>query len=554
MEWLQQFLGSDAPAKVIFVVSAAAGTGLLLGNVTIRGLGIGVSGALFAGLALGRMGLAVDTAMLGLIKDFGLVLFVYAVGLQAGPGFFSALRRQGIVLNALALGIITLGTIMALISSGILDIDMPATTGLLAGAVTSTPSIGAAVEALHLLFPSDKVAAETAGMAYAIAYPFGVAGVVLSMHLIKMIFRINPRAESREFEAIEQSATKPLQTRNIEITNSNLDGKTIEELCELCPGRLVITRIMREGAQQLATPGARISAGDIIHAVGTAQDIEKLQLIAGRESSASIPDFPSGITMRKIVITSKQATGMAIDQLGLFDRYAILITRISRAGVEFTPTKGLKLFFGDRLTLVGQSDALKKAAIELGDATRELDKPHVVPVLIGIAAGILIGYLPLSLPWLPVPVRLGLAGGPLIVALAIGRLGRIGPLINYMPSPAKALLRDLGISLFLACIGIASSDRFFAALSTGSGYKLMAAAFAIAFLPPLAAGILVRLRLKMNYAAICGLLAGSTTDSAALAYATELSGSDAPAATYATVYPVTLILRVVVAQVLVFSL
>ena len=548
MEALLDVFREGSVAHTLLVLSLVASLGLALGGVRLRGVSLGVGGVLFAGLLVGQAGLTLDAGSMDLVRELGLVLFVWAIGLQVGPGFFSSIRKQGLRLNLLAASVVLGGTAIAAALAWGLGIGVPAASGLLSGAVTNTPSLGAAQQALKDLAQAPADAAELLGLGYAVAYPFGIVGILVTMHLVARIFRIDPEKERRIFERVHRAAAAPIVARNYEVVNSNLAGRTVEELIELTGRGVVVTRVFRAGSQRIAAPELPLAVGDVLHAVGTQKRLDAFCTIVGRESGLALPELPSEITFRPLVVTQKAVVGRDLDELDLDDAYGVIVTRVIRSGVEFTPAKGLRLAFGDRLMVVGEAAAIERAARELGDSREELERPQIIPVFIGIALGILAGSWPIHLPGVPAPVKLGLAGGPLLVAILLARAGRVGPFLVYMPNAAKTLMREFGIALFLACVGLKAGEKLFATVATPRGLLWVACGAAITIVPLVVMGIVARAVMKLDFVTLCGVLSGSMTDPPALAYATQRFGSDAPSIAYATVYPLTMLLRVVLAQ------
>lgn len=548
MQALLDVLHEGSVAHSLLVLSIVASLGLALGAVRLRGVSLGVGGVLFAGLLVGQAGLTLDHATMDLVRELGLVLFVWAIGLQVGPGFFSSIRKQGLALNLLAAGIVVGGSSLAALVAWGTGIGVPAAVGVLSGAVTNTPSLGAAQQALKDVARAPADAVELLGLGYAVAYPFGILGILATMHIVEKLFRIDPEKERRVFERVHRSSSAPIVIHDYEVVNPNLAGMTVEQLLELTGRGVVVTRVYHAGSQSVARPGLPLAVGDVLHAVGTQKRLDAFQVIVGKESDLALPELPSQITFRPVVVTKKEVVGRDLDELDLHDTYGVIVTRVIRSGVEFTPAKGLRLAFGDRLMVVGEEAAIGRAARELGDSGEELDRPQIIPVFLGIALGILAGSWPISIPGVPAPVKLGLAGGPLLVAILLARLGRIGPFLVYMPNAAKTLLREFGIALFLGCVGLKAGEKLVATVATPRGLLWVACGAVITIVPLVVAGIVARAVMKLDFVTICGVLSGSMTDPPALAYATQRFGSDAPSIAYATVYPLTMLLRVVGAQ------
>lgn len=551
--WLNEIRGVHPVGAAVFVLAVVAACGLLLGKVQVRGIGLGTAGVLFAGIIFGHFGFTIDHATIEFVRDFGLVLFVYTIGMQVGPGFVTSLRKEGLPLNLMATAIVLLGAAVTLGVAAIWKIDIAAAVGLFSGATTNTPSLGAAQQALKSMSLADPTRMELPALGYAVAYPFGIIGIIGSMIAFRAFFRIDPDREAKAFREAQRAGEKPLGRMNIEIENKNLNGVAIREL----PGKseldVTISRIRYAGENEVhaATGDMPVHVGDTVLAVGSAEHLEKFQLIVGRRSTADLMKAPGEVTFRRVVVTRSEALGRTIRQLGFNEAYDVTITRIIRAGTEMPAIGALELQFGDMLNLVGTKEDIDRAAAEVGNSSKALNHTNFVAVFIGIAFGILIGLHPINIPGVPVPVRLGVAGGPLLAAILLSRLGRIGPIVWHMPETANTALRELGILLFLACVGLKAGEHFVEVVSGGDGVRWMTAAIFITVVPLLAVGAFARLFLKQNFMNVCGLLAGSMTDPPALAFANTTAGSDAPSLSYAAVYPLTMLLRIVVAQLIV---
>ncbi len=400
--------------------------------------------------------------------------------------------------------------------------------------------------------PNAQEIAKLPGLGYAVAYPFGIIGIILTMILVRFFFKIDPLHEAEEFKQLQSKSASLLAVYNIEVKNPNLEGLVIEKIPSLEDSSVVISRILHEGKVEVAQPDTVIHIGDILLAVGPREDLDEIKLVVGELSKVDLKALPSSIITKRILVTKKSILGKTIDELECLDKYDVNITRISRADIEFSPNADFTFQFGDTVLAVGLEENIKKVAAELGNSLRQLNHPEIIPVLVGIALGVILGSYPMYFPGMPAPVKLGLAGGPLVVAILLSRLGRIGPLVWYMPISANFMLRELGIVLFLTCVGLMSGDKFVATLVQGSGLYWMACAVLITFVPILIIALIARFFFKTNYLTICGLLAGSMTDPPALAFATGIvPHSDAPNISYATVYPLVMLLRVLSAQIMV---
>lgn len=541
-------------AWAVLVLSGVGALGLAIATIKFRGIGIGVTGVLFAGILAGHLGIHIDHTTLEFVREFGLILFVFTIGLQLGPGFFASLRKQGLKLNALAAAVVVLGILLTLIlGNRILGIDLPAALGLLTGATTNTPSLGALQETLRSLGTTFTDKAALPALAYAAAYPGGVLGIIISLLVLRFGFRIDPEREAEVYQSEQKQGIDPVSRMDVLVKNSNLAGITVGDI----PGRkeigVVVSRIRREGSTevQTATENTVLQLGDVILAIGTRRNLEKFRVIVGVESEVDLIKAPGRVVTRRVAVTRKGVLGKTIDELALDDRYNVTVTRVTRTDIEMTALPQFALQFGDVLQLVGEDEALNKAAKELGNSISALNETNFVPIFVGIALGVLFGMLPLQFPGIPVPVRLGLAGGPLLVAIILSRIGRIGSVIWYMPAIANRAFRELGIALFLACVGLKAGEKFFSTVFSNEGLLWVGAGFAITVIPLLIVGVIARAFLKLNFTALSGLLAGSMTDPPALAFANAVAKSDAPSIAYATVYPLTMLLRIVSVQILV---
>lgn len=553
MDWLLQLFTDSSVAHTVIILSLVIALGVSIGHIKVFGISLGIAGVLFSGLLFGHFKLTINHEVLEFCREFGLVLFVYTIGMQVGPSFFASFRRQGMRLNALAATIVLGGVAIAVLIHFLLKIPVPVVVGLLSGAVTNTPGLGAAQQALQeRAVDADTMALP--GMAYAVAYPFGVIGIILTMIAIRYIFRIKPEREANRFERAQRGNVQLPMNYNIEITNSRLDGIQVRKLANIVQADYVISRLLRNDRVEIPHAETALKLGDVLHVVCTAENAEKLALVLGDVSKVDVRAIPSMFTARNVLITQTEAVGKSIAELDLMRRFGVAITRVNRAGTELIVNADLELLFGDRVTVVGEESVLKKVSIELGDSIKKLDYPNILPVFIGIILGVILGSIPFNVAGVPAPVKLGLAGGPLLVSILLSRLGRIGPVTWYLPLSANLVLREIGITLFLACVGLKSGGGFVQTLVAGDGLYWMALAALITVVPILAVGLFARIVYKLNYMSLCGLLAGSMTDPPALGFANQIASSDAPAITYASVYAMTMFLRILTAQALVLLL
>jgi putative transport protein len=557
MDWfIQLFLGHSI-AQAIVILSLAVVIGLAIGLIKICGVRLGVGGVLFSGLILAHFGFRVEAEILHFVREFGLILFVFTVGMQVGPGFVDSLRRRGLFLNLAAALLVILGAVGAALCFFFLDLPLPAAVGLLSGAVTNTPSLAAASQVFAEIMPEGAAAAvSTAGMAYAIAYPFGILGIILAMLLVRICFRINPEAELEELKRQDAIQHPPVHSRTFIVSNPNIYGMTLRAFLEHYPSGVVLSRVKEPGSDTVhaATPDTVLLENMLVHAVGKESQLEKLRMLLGPACASSLSDERGPLVIRRLLVTKSQVAGKSVQALGLTPESGVTVTRINRAGVEFTAEPGIHLHYGDKLVCVGGEEALARAGETLGNSEKALDHPHLMPIFLGILFGVIFGSIPVAIPGLPSGIKLGLAGGPLLAAIILSRINHFAGLVWYLPVGANLLVREIGIALFLACVGLNAGAGFVETLLSGSGLLWISAGACITFFPLLIVALLVRIRLKYDYASICGLLAGSMTDPPALAFSVQMLGSDAPSSVYATVYPLTMILRILTAQILVLWL
>jgi putative transport protein len=555
MNWLENYASANPVAYSILLISLVAVVGLGFASLKVRGIGLGVTGVLFAGLIFGHFGFHLEHHTLEFLREFGLILFVFTIGLQIGPGFFASLRDKGLALNGLAAGIVIGGGILTVIFAKIFGIAFGAAAGLFAGATTNTPSLGAAQQTL-IAMKADETLSGIPALSYAVAYPLGIVGIILSMIVIRSLFRIDVKREAAQFEESQRSVGQSIERANLRVDNPNLEGLRIDKIPGLRETQVTVSRLKRrdEAEVHVATGASVIHTGDTLLAIGTSPHLQSFQRIVGSRSDEDLMKAPGEVSFRRVIVTNKPVLGKTMRDLGFETKYGVSVTRLQRGGVEMMATADVPLQFGDALIIVGEVRALEQVAAELGNSPKELNETNFIPVFFGIVLGIIAGSLPIALPGLPVPVRLGLAGGPLVLAIVLARVGNIGRLVWYMPGNVNYAFRELGIILFLACVGLKAGSQFVSTLLSPSGLLWLVCGAAITIVPILAAGIFGRAVLKLNYMTILGLQAGSMTDPPALAFANTIAGSHAPAISYASVYPLTMLLRITVAQVLVILL
>ena len=540
-------------AITISLLALVAVTGLWIGHWKIKGVGFGVGGVLFGGIIVAHFtnqyGLKLDTHTLHFVQEFGLILFVYTIGIQVGPGFFSSLRRSGLKLNGFAFLIVLLGGITVVFIHKLANVPLDIILGIYSGAVTNTPSLGAGQQILSELGMNSTT--ETMGMAYAMAYPFGICGILLSMWLIRLFFKVNVDEEERNFKQESGHDKESLTAMDIKVTNKNLDGLCLIDVPGFGTGDVVCSRLKRGNSISVPKANTEIYLDDILHLVGEINALKKMRLIVGDEMDVPTSTVGSEIRAERVVVTSEKVLGKKIKSLGIHQKYGVVISRLNRAGVELVPTANTTLQFGDVLHMVGPTDVMNNAISVIGNAAQKLQQVQMLPVFIGIGLGVLFGSIPFYIPGFPVALKLGLAGGPLVIALVLARIGTLGKLYWFMPPSANLALRELGIVLFLAVVGLKSGGSFLDTLLNGDGLEWMGYGVIITLVPLLVTGIIARLYSKLNYLSLCGVLAGSMTDPPALAFANAIKEeSGAAALSYATVYPLAMFLRIISPQLL----
>lgn len=555
MNWLQDLLANpDSIAHIVALYAFVIAAGVLLGKIKVFGISLGVTFVLFVGILAGHFGFTGNQSILSFLQDFGLILFVFCIGLQVGPSFFSSFKKGGIRLNMLAMGIVALNIAVALIIYYALQgrVDIPMMVGILCGAVTNTPGLGAANEALQQLhYQGPEIA-----MGYACAYPLGVMGIILSLIVIRYICRVNLDKEADDIQK-EEEANPHLKPYNIalKVENAALSGKKLSQVQNFLARDFVCSRILQDGHVHIPNADTVLRLGDEMNIVCAEDDSEAIQAFIGSKvenidwDNQSKQDKP--MVSRRILVTQPAINGKTLGELHFSSMYGVNVTRVNRSGMDLFAARQLILQVGDRVMVVGPQDAIERVADLLGNQLKRLDHPNIVTIFIGIFCGILFGSLPIALPGMPTPVKLGLAGGPLIISILIGRFGHKVKLVTYTTMSANLMLREVGLVLFLASVGIKAGGNFVQTVVEGDGLLYVGIGFLITFLPLLIIGMIARWRHKINYFTLMGLIAGSNTDPPALAYANQISGNDAPAVGYSTVYPLAMFLRILTAQLLI---
>ncbi len=538
-------------ASTLILLSFVIAAGVFIGKIKFFGVSLGVTFVLFVGILMGHLGYEIDPGILKFVREFGLILFIFSIGLQVGPSFFSSFKEGGIRLNGLALLAIALnvGIVLAIYGFGWVR-DVPALVGIMSGAVTNTPGLAAAQQAVTTMPTAGPEAANVMANGYAAAYPLGVLGIILTMFIIKGIFRVRPEAEIKAIEEEQESSHLKPYMLSAKVTNVLVSGKTLLELHDIVQCNFVVSRLMgSDGKVSIPKSSTQIHTGDILRIVCSPADAERFKAVIGPEVEMDWESAPTPVYSRRILVTKSEFNGVALGSLRLHNGYQLNCTRVNRAGIDLLASPNLRLQMGDRITVVGDLEDIDRLASRLGNSMKRLDQPNLITIFVGIILGIVLGSIDLGFG-----MKLGLAGGPLVVAILLSRFGYKFKLVTYTSSAASLLLRELGICMFLAAVGIAAGRDFAATVFTEQGMWWVIYGFAITFIPLVIVGCIARGVYKINYLTIMGLVSGSCTDPPALAFANNSTGNDAPAVAYSTVYPLTMFMRVVAAQALVLCL
>lgn len=558
MDWLQNLLApgaSSLPSTIIlyaFVIAA----GVWLGKLKVGGISLGVTFVLFVGLLMGHFGYIVNPDVLHFVREFGLILFIFSIGLQVGPSFFSSFKRGGVVLNGLAALTIALNVVIVL---AIFYIDgntsITALVGVMSGAVTNTPGLGAAQQAILQVMPQNYNATEEMAMGYAAAYPLGVVGIITAMFLVRALFRVKMDKEVEAIEAEKEAAQQKPLILTYEVTNPLIDGKNMMQLHDIVNCDFVVSRLQdKDGNIFIPNSQTVVHKGDKLYTVLSANDEERFKSVIGPELDIDWESNPGPVVSRRILITKTEYNGVTLGSLKLRHGYSLNATRVNRAGIDLLASPDLRLQMGDRITVVGQLEDIRRLAEKLGNSVKRLNEPNMFTLFAGIFLGIIVGSIPIAFPGISVPMKLGMAGGPLVVAILLSRFGYKLKLVTYTSSAASLLMREIGICLFLASVGIAAGANFASTVFNYIGMWWVIWGFIITFVPLVVVGSIARGVYKINMLTVMGLFGGSMTDPPALAFANNSTGNDAPAVAYSTVYPLTMFLRIVAAQVLVLAL
>lgn len=552
MEWLVELITGTGIAHSILVMALVISIGLLLGRIKIFGISLGTTWILFFGIFLGHIGLQINEEVLHFLKEFGLILFIYSIGMQVGPSFFSSFKQGGITLNLLASDVVLLGVLTTYIIHLVTGLPIATMVGILSGAVTNTPGLGAAQQTYTDVTGTTD---PTIATAYAVAYPLGVVGIIMSIVLFRYIFKINFAKENSTLDNNDASKMTEAHMYSLQVMNPSIFGKNIREVKRLIDKEFVISRVLHARTGVLDVPQTKtiFEENDKILVVSNLKNIDVIEAFIGQRIDMDRSEWnklDSQLVSRRISITKAAINGRSIGSLKLRNLFGINITRVNRAGVDLIADSRLQLQLGDRVTVVGSEEAIANVERFLGNSLKRLREPNLISIFIGIALGVLVGSIPFMIPGVPQPVKLGLAGGPLIVAILISKFGPKYKLVTYTTMSANLMLREIGIALFLACVGLGAGENFVETVVNG-GYKWVGYGVIITVVPLLIIGTLGRRIYKLNYFTLMGLIAGSMTDPPALSYANATAGNDMPAVSYATVYPLTMFLRVITAQLLI---
>lgn len=554
MDWLSNLFFGTGVAHSVMLVGLVIAIGLALSRIKIGGISLGVTWILFAGIVAGHFGMILDPVTSHFVKEFGLILFIYSIGLQVGPGFFSSFRSGGLTYNVLATGIVLLSCVTCYAIHLVTGEDLFAMIGVLYGAVTNTPGLGAAQQTFSDMHNGTSNSLFAQG--YAMAYPLGVLGIIGCIVLIKVIFRIDLKQEQETYRQHNQNYSATVQAVTLEITNEGVNGKTMSEIARIAGREIVATRLMHTNSQdvELIDEHTRLKVGDRLFLVALPADVEALSVILGRQIDMDEKQWNkqqgNELVSERLVVTNPKLNGRRLGDLKLRSTFNITITRIKRAGVDMVATPMFLLQLGDRVTVVGEKKNVENVKSMIGDSVKRLDQPQLTSIFLGIALGVILGSLPIYFPGMPVPVKLGLAGGPLIVSILIAKFGPQFKMVTYTTGSANLLMREIGICLFLASVGIGAGDGFVETVMNG-GYMWVLYGFLITIIPLLIIGVIARTVCHLTYFSIAGLISGATTDPPALAYSNSICGTDQASVAYSTVYPLTMFLRVLCGQIMV---
>lgn len=551
MNWITDLVTKESIPQTIIIFGLVIAFGIWLGKIKIFGISLGVTWVLFVGIFFSFMGVSVNPELKDFLKEFGLVLFVYTLGLQVGPGFFASLNKNALVSNIMAFLIVLLGVVTTIVLYFLFGNSIGVMTGVMSGAVTNTPGLGASqttLSNLHHLNTDNSMVT----LAYAVAYPFGVFGIIIAMLVLKKIFKVDIQHETEKHDEANNNRKDKVISKHLKLENNQLIGSSLHTIFEMLPTPIVISRMFHQGKIITPTPNEVLAEGDVLLIVAPQHLFDKLHLLIGSESNMDLKTaLNSNLVSSRIVVTNKEITHRRLGDIPEINQHDFTFTRLNRAGIEMVPNGNIALQLGDIIKVVGTKEGLERITKILGNSMKRLEVPDLAPIFMGIVIGIFFGSIPFQIPNIPVPVKIGLAGGPLIIALLLSRFGNKLYLNNYTTTSANLIIRELGITLFLASVGLGSGSKVAEAFASGNGLLWISMGIVITIVPLLLVGIIAMRWFKKSYFEICGLLAGASTDPPALTFALKISGNDIPSSTYATVYPLTMILRIVAAQLLI---
>ncbi len=551
MDWLKTLFTEPTIAQAVVIYGLVIAMGIWFGRIKIFGVSLGITWVLFIGIFLSYIGITIDKEIDHFLREFGLILFVYSIGLQVGPGFFASLKKSAFSNNLLAASVVLLGVLTTLLLFYISGFRISIMSGVMSGAVTNTPGLAAAQSAMKDLHVNDADSSFMT-LAYAVAYPFGVFGIILSLLILKRLFRTNIESEQELHRKLNVIRSSRPVSMHFKLENTMMFGQPLRKLFSLVKQPVVVSRMNHHGDIITPTPDTILAEGDILLVVSPKEEIEQVKMLIGPTSEMNLKDQPeSNLISRTIIVTRKEITHKRLGDIPELHQNNFTLTRLNRAGIEMIPHGDIVLQLADTIKVVGTEEGVKLATTAIGNSLKRLEVPDLAPIFIGIVLGVILGSIPFYFPTMPVPVKIGMAGGPLIVALLLSRYGNKFYLNNYTTNSANLMIRELGIALFLASVGLGSGSNLSAAFTNGGGWTWMLMGAIITMLPLLIIGIIAHRFFRKTYFEIAGLLAGASTDPPALAFALKMAGSDIPSATYATVYPLTMILRILAAQLLI---
>ena len=551
MNWFIELFTQQTFIQAVLILSLICATGLALGNLRIFGVSLGVTFVFFAGIFAGHFGIGIDPEMLALAQNFGLILYIYSLGLQVGPGFFSSFKKGGISLNLISLLVLIVGSLLAVGIHYVAKVTLPDSVGLLAGAVTNTPMLGAAQQTLLQMNPEGVEEANSMAMACAVAYPFGIVGMILSVLIMKSMF-----APKKSSSAEDHSADNTFITE-YQISNPGIFGRTIQEIRKNADVQFVISRVWKDGRVMIPTSETILEQDEHVMVISSRNDVEKIKTLFGHQENVDWNKkgidwnaIDSQLVSRKILVTKNEHNGVKLGDLKLRNSYGINITRVNRAGIDLLPSRNLRLQLGDKLTIVGEGRSVDNVEAVLGNEKKQLNTPNLLSIFIGIILGLILGSIPLKFPGMTMPIKLGIAGGPIIVGIIMGAFGPRFHIATYTTQSANLMLRQLGLTIFLAGLGLSAGNGFFDAVFSLQGLKWVIISISLAMIPVLLVGFLAAKVFKASYSENVGMLCGSMANPFALEFAGDPVNGDDPAVAYATVYPASIFLRVISAQLL----